>query len=81
MRLVRRRMGGAIGNGQSANGGKRPERLVSAAYCLLPIADCLNYADSRLRPLARRRESTFWPPLVAMRARKPWRRFRTSRLG
>ncbi len=38
-------------------------------------------AESRLRPLARRRDSTFWPPLVAMRARKPWRRARTSRLG
>ena len=39
------------------------------------------YADRRLRPLALRRASTFRPPLVAMRARKPWRRLRTSRDG
>ena len=39
------------------------------------------YADRRLRPLARRRASTFRPPLVAMRARKPWRFLRTSREG
>jgi len=35
-------------------------------------------ADSRLRPRARRRAITFWPPFVAIRARKPWRRLRTS---
>jgi hypothetical protein len=38
-------------------------------------------ADRRLRPLALRRASTFRPPVVAMRARKPWRRLRTSRDG
>ena len=38
-------------------------------------------ADRRLRPLALRRASTFRPPFVAMRARKPWRRLRTSRDG
>jgi len=38
-------------------------------------------ADRRLRPLALRRASTLRPPLAAMRARKPWRRLRTSRDG
>ncbi len=35
-------------------------------------------ADRRLRPLALRLASTSRPPLVAMRARKPCRRLRTS---
>jgi hypothetical protein len=39
------------------------------------------HADRRLRPLARRRASTLRPFFVAMRARNPWRRLRTSRLG
>ena len=39
------------------------------------------YADRRLRPLALRRASTFRPPAVAIRARKPWRRLRTRRDG
>jgi len=38
-------------------------------------------ADSRLRPLARRRERTLRPPAVSMRLRNPWRRLRTSLLG
>ncbi len=73
-----------------------PRRLDAMAdkHELRPLAQALNdkamggrtranepYAERRLRPLARRRDSTFWPPLVAIRARKPWRRFRTSRLG
>ncbi len=39
------------------------------------------YALRRLRPWARRAAMTLRPPLVAMRARKPWRRLRTSLLG
>src|SRR4029078_13291014 len=39
------------------------------------------HADRRLRPLALRRASTLRPPLVAMRARNPWRRFPTGRDG
>jgi len=35
----------------------------------------------RLRPLARRRARTSRPPLVAMRARKPWTRLRCRLLG
>src|SRR5262249_16637917 len=35
----------------------------------------------RWRPRARRAATTLRPPLVAMRARKPWRRLRTSLLG
>jgi len=38
-------------------------------------------ALSRLRPRARRAATTLRPPLVAMRARKPWRRLRTRLLG
>ena len=38
-------------------------------------------AESFLRPRARRAASTLRPPTVAVRARKPWRRARTSRLG
>ncbi len=36
-----------------------------------------NQADRTLRPLARRAASTRRPPLVAIRARNPWRRLRT----
>lgn len=38
-------------------------------------------AESRLRPWARRRDSTFRPPAVAIRERKPCRRLRTILLG
>lgn len=38
-------------------------------------------ADRRARPLARRALITRRPPLVAMRARKPWRRLRLILLG
>jgi len=40
-----------------------------------------DHALSRLRPRARRAANTFWPPRVAMRERKPWRRLRTNLLG
>lgn len=39
------------------------------------------YGQSRARPFARRAFSTFRPPLVAMRARKPWVRARRTLLG
>ena len=38
-------------------------------------------ALSLLRPRARRAAKTLRPPLLAIRVRKPWRRFRTSLLG
>jgi len=38
-------------------------------------------AESRLRPLERRRARIFWPFFVAMRERKPWRRLRFRLLG
>lgn len=38
-------------------------------------------AARRLRPLARRLLITCLPPLVAIRARKPWLRFRFNTLG
>src|SRR5438105_9738381 len=38
-------------------------------------------ADRRLRPLARRDDSTRQPAGVAIRERKPWRRLRASLLG
>jgi len=39
------------------------------------------YADSFRRPRARRRANTWRPFLVAIRARKPWVRFRFRTLG
>src|SRR6185437_457604 len=39
------------------------------------------HALRRLRPWERRAATTLRPPLVAIRARKPWRRLRTSLLG
>lgn len=39
------------------------------------------YGQRRARPLARRAFSTLRPPLVAMRARKPWVRLRRRLLG
>ena len=41
----------------------------------------LDYADNRLRPLARRALITLRPALVAMRARNPWVRLRLMLLG
>jgi hypothetical protein len=38
-------------------------------------------AESLFRPWARRRDNTFRPPTVAIRARKPCRRLRTILLG
>ncbi len=39
------------------------------------------FTETRLRPLARRREITFWPPWVFMRVRKPCFLLRLRRLG
>ena len=39
------------------------------------------FTETRLRPLARRRASTFWPPWVFMRVRKPCFFDRLRRLG
>lgn len=46
-----------------------------------PLLGTFDQGVSRLRPLARRFLMTRRPPLVAMRARKPWRRLRRMRLG
>jgi hypothetical protein len=39
------------------------------------------FTETRLRPLARRRDITFWPPWVFMRVRKPCFLLRLRRLG
>src|SRR5271166_544346 len=39
------------------------------------------FTETRLRPLARRRERTFWPPWVFMRVRNPCFLDRLRRLG
>ena len=39
------------------------------------------FTETRLRPLARRRDRTFWPPWVFMRVRKPCFFDRLRRLG
>jgi hypothetical protein len=62
---------GASGDGGEGSG---PGRLRSAASRFAQ-------ADSVLRPRARRAARTLRPPGVALRARKPWRRLRTRRLG
>lgn len=41
----------------------------------------IHQTASRFLPFARRRLNTSRPPLVAMRARKPWVRFRRILLG
>ena len=48
---------------------------------MLGAALAQRQAESRLRPIARRFDSTLRPPTVAVRARKPCRRLRTSLLG
>ena len=39
------------------------------------------FTETRFRPLARRREITFWPPWVFMRVRKPCFLLRLRRVG
>jgi hypothetical protein len=39
------------------------------------------FTETRLRPLARRRDRTFWPPWVFMRVRNPCFLLRLRRLG
>ena len=39
------------------------------------------FTETRLRPLARRRDNTFWPPWVFMRERNPCFLDRLRRLG
>jgi hypothetical protein len=39
------------------------------------------FTETRLRPLARRRDKTFWPPWVFMRVRNPCFFDRLRRLG
>jgi hypothetical protein len=39
------------------------------------------FTETRFRPLARRRDSTFWPPWVFMRVRNPCFLLRLRRFG
>ena len=68
------------------------EGKVSTIFCFGSLEPCfetfkaehlgkINYAASSLRPLARRRAKILRPPLVAIRARKPWVRLRFKTLG
>ena len=50
--------------------------LYPVAYSRKP-----GFTETRLRPLARRRERTFWPPWVFMRERNPCFLDRLRRLG
>jgi hypothetical protein len=54
----------------------RHTRLVTAGYSRKP-----GLTETRLRPLARRRDRTFWPPWVFMRVRNPCFLDRLRRLG
>ena len=60
---------------QTRTGGFTPHGF-AAAYSLKP-----GFTETRLRPLARRRERTFWPPRVFMRVRNPCFLLRLRRLG
>jgi len=84
--------GQSVGNAANTLGGAKkigalfqaPERRLSLDWrcgrrCGLAVG--CGQAESFLRPWARRRASTLRPPTVAIRARKPWRRFRTILLG
>ena len=51
------------------------------ANAMQPKYRARRQALSLLRPRARRAAKTLRPPLLAIRARKPWRRLRTSLLG
>ena len=55
------------------------ERIVCKRYAMK--TEAVVQALSLLRPRARRAAKTLRPPLLAIRARKPWRRLRTSLLG
>jgi hypothetical protein len=62
--------------------GALPQALDRRLFAVWRRSVCRgDQADSFLRPWARRRASTLRPPAVAMRARNPWRRFRTILLG
>jgi hypothetical protein len=55
----------------------RPDsRTITGCYSRKP-----GFTETRLRPLARRRERTFWPPWVFMRERNPCFFDRLRRLG
>jgi hypothetical protein len=64
--------------GRQLFSGRRGEEIGSPSQ---PIHGTSHQALSRLRPRARRAAITLRPPFFAMRARKPWRRLRTSLLG
>ena len=65
----------------SAAGSFRGSRLRGEATRYRRAAFGGTCTVNRLRPLRRRRFSTFCPPGVAMRARKPCARFRRRLLG
>jgi hypothetical protein len=56
-------------------------REASRDWCAIVTARENGQTARRLRPFARRRARTRRPPLVAMRARKPWTRLRCRLLG
>jgi hypothetical protein len=71
---------------RAAAGGRNPHEIgatlelsetITAIFCVARPP----HADKRLRPFARRAASTRRPATVAIRARKPCRRLRTSLLG
>ncbi len=52
-----------------------------SAHAILSYSRKPGFTETRLRPLARRREITFLPPWVFMRVRKPCFLDRLRRLG
>ncbi len=79
---TRRRRG--VGSQPNGRGGRPHRTRQSASGVLVPAAHCSTsnpYAESRLRPRARRRRTTAWPARVDMRLRKPWTLARLRTFG
>jgi hypothetical protein len=68
-------------HGQKFRTLEKPPGLRSRRLTVAGQRTRFRQALSRLRPRLRRAAMTARPPLVAMRARKPWRRLRTSLEG
>src|SRR5262245_30639462 len=72
---------GRAGNPRAIGNGEEVRPLPQPIHDWVPKARSPAQALRRLRPRARRAARTLRPPAVARRARKPWRRLRTSLLG
>jgi hypothetical protein len=80
--LARLQHKGASGHPHSGSGSPKVRPTLQPLHGQASLERVsARHALSRLRPCARRAATTLRPPFVAMRARKPCRRLRTSLLG